>query len=276
MVKYMNKTVLITGSSSGIGKETALFFAEKGWNVIATMRNPDKQKTVSYDNKRIDVFHLDVTDIESIRNVIEFAIKKYSRIDVIVNNAGYTTFGPFEASTKEQLLKQFYTNVFGLMDVIKELLPTFRNQNGGVIINVASMGGRTAFAFYSLYNGSKWAVEGFSEALYLELREFNIKVKIIEPGLVKTDFYGRSKVVLEKKDLNVYNNLVKRAEKHFNNLETIGSHPRVVAKTIYKAATDNSWKLRYQTGKFGKTQSIIRKLFPDRLFHSIIRYVSLR
>lgn len=272
----MNKTVLITGTSTGIGKETALFFAERGWNVVATMRNPDKQKTLCFIDKGIDAIHLDVTDIKSISSAIDFMIKKYSRIDVIVNNAGYTTFGPFEASTKEQLVKQFDTNVFGLMDVIKELLPIFRQQNGGAIINVASMGGRTAFALYSLYNGSKWAVEGFSEALYLELKEFNIKVKIIEPGLVKTDFYGRSKVVLEKKDLTVYNNLVERAEKHFNNLEAIGSHPKVVAKTIYKAATDNSWRLRYPTAKFGKTQSIIRKLFPDRLFHSIIRYVTLR
>ncbi len=187
-----NKTVLITGTSSGIGLETALYFFERKWNVIATMRNPEKRRTPLHEKGLPDLVHLDVMDSVSIRAAIQYALDRYQKVDVLVNNAGYAVYGPFEATTRAQAAQQFNTNVFGLMEVTREFLPLFRKQKGGVLINVASMGGRIGFPLYTLYNSTKWAVEGFSEALQYELKPLNIKVKMIEPGVIKTDFYDRS------------------------------------------------------------------------------------
>jgi NAD(P)-dependent dehydrogenase (short-subunit alcohol dehydrogenase family) len=159
------KTVLITGASSGIGMETALYFHERKWNVVATMRNPDKRRTPLHEKGLPDLVHLDVMDEKSIRDAVAYAVKKHGRIDVLVNNAGYAMYGLFEAATKEQAARQFETNIFGLMAVTREVLPHFRKQKDGVLINIASMGGRIGFPLYSIYNASKWAVEGFSESL---------------------------------------------------------------------------------------------------------------
>jgi NADP-dependent 3-hydroxy acid dehydrogenase YdfG len=186
----MEKVVLITGASSGIGKETAKLFQAKNWKVAATMRSPEKAEDLQ---KIVDLecLRLDVTDIESIKSAIAETLDKFGRIDAVVNNAGYGLIGPFEAATPEQIEKQFQTNVFGLMNVYREVLPYFREQRRGFIVNVASVGGRVTFPLYSLYHATKWAVEGFSESLQYELEQFNIRVKIIEPGPIKTDFYGR-------------------------------------------------------------------------------------
>jgi NAD(P)-dependent dehydrogenase (short-subunit alcohol dehydrogenase family) len=274
----MKKTVLITGSSSGIGKETALCFSRKDWNVVATMRNPDKKIGALHDNERIECFHLDVLDETSIRHAIQHTLKKYGQLDVLVNNAGYSLFGPFEALTKKQVIRQMDTNVIGLMDVTREVLPIFRKQHHGIIINVSSAAGRMTFPFYSLYNSTKWAVEGFSESLHYELRPFNIRIKIIEPGIINTAFYGRSKDVAKNKMLAPYNPTLKRMHHYEQNIidRQKYSHPRVVAATIYKAATDNSWKMRYSTGKYARTILTFRKLFPDSLFFGIIRRLTLK
>jgi len=278
MALLMEKTVIITGTSSGIGKEASLFFSEKGWNVVATMRNPNKRKTELKNKDGIDCIHLDVLDEKSIGDAIKFTLKKYKKIDVVVNNAGYSLFGPFEASKKEQVKKQFDTNVLGLMNVTREILPTFRKQRNGVIINVSSAAGRMTFPFYSLYNSTKWAVEGFSESLQFELRQFNIKIKIIEPGIINTEFYAGSKVIAENQTFEDYKtSLNKMIEYEKRNIEKKNySHPRVVAETIYKAAIDESWKMRYKTGKYAGTIITLRRLFPDPLFFGIIRRLALK
>ncbi|MCX7920585.1 MAG: SDR family oxidoreductase [Clostridia bacterium] len=267
----MKKTVLITGASTGIGKETALYFHENGWNVIATMRNPERRKTELHNKKDIDLIHLDVLDSTSIQNAINFAINKYGKIDVLVNNAGYALVGPFEVSSREQIEKQFQTNVFGLMDVMREVIPVFKKQKEGVIVNLASIGGRTAFPLYSSYNSTKWALEGFSESVHYELKPFNIKVKVIEPGLIKTDFYDRSADNVAKEAMGDYNSFAERALKNMNESAAQGSHPRVVAKTVFKAANDRSWKLRYSTGKNAAMILTMRKLLPDRVFFGLIK-----
>ena len=199
----MNRVVLITGASSGIGKETAKLFQTKDWKVAATMRDPE-----SADDLRnivdLECIRLDVTDTGSVRSAIAETLEKFGRIDVVVNNAGYAAVGPFEAATPEQIERQFQTNVFGLMNVCREILPYFREQKRGYIVNIASIGGRTAFPLYSLYNSTKWAVEGFSESLQYELEQFNIRVKLIEPGPIKTDFYSRSEEVMKKDGLTAY------------------------------------------------------------------------
>src|SRR4029079_3659266 len=157
----------------------------------ATMRSPemadDLQKIVD-----LECIRLDVTDPDSVQEGIQTALDKFGRIDAVVNNAGFAVVGPFEAATDEQIEQVFQTNVFGVMQVCREILPIFREQKRGTIVNVASMGGRITFPLYSVSHATKWAVEGFSESLQYEVSEFNIKVKIIEPGPIKTDFYTRS------------------------------------------------------------------------------------
>ncbi len=269
-VTTMAKTIFITGSSTGIGRETALFFYKKGWNVAATMRNPEKRKTELHKTK-IDLIHLDVLDIKSVKKAIKYTLDKYGKIDVFLNNAGYAVRGAFELSTREQIEKQYNTNVLGLMDCVREIIPVFRKQKQGTIINVASIGGRITIPFYSIYNSTKWAVEGFSEALHYELKPFNIKVKIIEPGYIKTDFYDRSMVNTENKNIKDYDCSFEKSRKRTMAMEPSASHPSVIAKIIYKAANDKSGRLRYLKGKNAKLVLFLRKILPDFIFFKIIR-----
>lgn len=172
----MEKVILITGASTGIGKETVKLFQAKNWKVAATMRMPEKAE----DLQRIadvECIRLDVTDIASIKSAISETLEKLGRIDAVVNNAGYGVVGPFEATTPEQVDRQFQTNVIGLINVCREIIPYFREQRRGYIVNIASVGGRMTFPLYSVYHGTKRAVEGFSESLQHELEEFNIRVK---------------------------------------------------------------------------------------------------
>lgn len=271
----MAKTILITGTSSGIGKETAKLFAKKGWNVAATMRSPEKEKELTlYEN--VLCLQLDVTKPQSITSAIASTIKKFGSIDVIVNNAGFGLVGPFEAATEEQVAHEIETNVIGVMNVTREIIPHFRKQKSGTIINVASMGGRITFPLYSVYHASKWAVEGFSESLQHELKEFNIKVKIIEPGTIKTAFYGNSMKLTQKEGLTVYDKFVNKALPYMLKSGRSGSPPNVIAQLIYKAATDPSWRLRYSGGSNAKLSLTMRRLLPDSLFNGIIRRMVLQ
>ena len=266
----MNRTVMITGASSGIGLETALIFFEKGWNVIATMRNPEGRKTNLHE-KKMDLQYLDVMDKDSIKKVIQYALNKYGRIDVLVNNAGYAVRGPFELSEPEQVRKQFDTNVLGLMDICRIIIPIFRRQREGTIINVASIGGRATIPFYSIYNSSKFAVEGFSEALHYELRPFHIKVRIIEPGFIRTDFHDRSMVETQDEIKNDYSEMYEKSLKKAEAMSQGASHPIIIAKLIYKAARSRSDKLRYHAGRNAGLVLFLRKILPDRLFFTLIR-----
>ncbi|MEK5645207.1 MULTISPECIES: SDR family oxidoreductase [Paenibacillus] len=197
------KSILITGASSGIGKAAAQFFQQQGWNVIATMRSPE-QETGLRSLERVLVTRLDVERKDTIEAAVAEGIDRFGRIDVLLNNAGYAAFGAFEAATDAQVRKQFDVNVHGVMQTTRALLPHFRAQGGGTVINVSSAGGRVAFPLLSLYHASKWAVEGFSESLYYELAEHNIRVKLVEPGNVATDFTGRSLDVLKDDSLEAY------------------------------------------------------------------------
>jgi NADP-dependent 3-hydroxy acid dehydrogenase YdfG len=271
------KTVFITGASSGIGLQAALYFFEQRWNVIATMRNPDKRNTLLHEKELPDLVHLDVMDGKSIVSAIQYAVSKYQTVDVLVNNAGYAVYGPFEATTVEQIKRQFDTNVFGLMEVTRAFLPVFREQNKGVLINVSSMGGRLGFPLYSVYNSTKWAVEGFTEALQYELKLHNIKVRLIEPGVIKTDFYDRS---LEKTDTNIlskdYGGILKRGQKRMNE-EGLKSatEPREVARVIYRAAIDSGRRLRYPVGADALQVRFLRWLLPERWFYWLLEKFTL-
>ena len=264
----MNKTVLITGSSSGIGRATAEQFARAGWNVAATMRRPDEAGDWIRQPNTIGL-PLDVTDPDSIRAALAAAVAKFGDLDVVVNNAGYGMVGPFEASTAEQVERQLSTNVTGLMNVTREIIPHFRKRRGGTIINVTSMGGRVTFPLYSVYHASKWAVEGFSESLVYELAPFDIRVKLVEPGPIKTDFYGRSMHVIAKPGLTAYDEFVGKAMPVMQQAGATAPGPELVAKTIFRAATDGSKRLRYPVN----SRAILwaRHLLGTRLFMAIVR-----
>ena len=269
----MNKVILITGASSGIGRETAKLFQSKNWKVAATMRSPEKAEDL---RKIADVecLRLDVTDTDSIKEAIAATMEKFGRIDAVVNNAGYGLVGAFEAATGEQIQKQFQTNVFGLMNVCREILPVFRRQKRGIIVNVASMGGRIAFPLYSLYHATKWAVEGFSESLQYEVEQFNIRIKIIEPGPIKTDFYDRSMDLTRREGLTAYDSFIEKAMPNMQKAGADAPGDSFGAETIYEAVTDNSKKMRYPVNS--KMVLTARRLLPDGLFFKIVKGAVLK
>ncbi len=242
----MKKTVLITGASSGFGKEAAKLFHTNGWNVIATMRSPEKEtELTTLDN--VFISKLDVTDKLSIQNAVAAGIEKFGKIDVLVNNAGYGALGALEAATEEQVKQQFDVNFFGLIEVTKAVLPGMRQQKSGTIINVSSVGGRITFPFSSLYHATKFAVEGLTESIQYELNPLGIHLKIVEPGGYKTEFAGRSMDLFGTEGLEEYKPAFDKFIAILDNWdmsENIGE----VADVIYEAATDGTEKLRYPVG----------------------------
>lgn len=261
----MNNTILITGASSGIGKATAKFFQEKGWNVIATMRNPEKEAELS-NLANVLVGKLDVLDVSSIEKAIADGIQKFGKIDVVVNNAGYGAYGPLEAFSRENIVRQFNTNVIGLLDVTRAVLPHFRSQKSGVIVNISSIGGKMAFPLGTLYHGTKFAVEGLSEALNYELESFGAKVKIVEPGAIETDFAGRSLDFSNDESLTEYKDIVHKIEEGMPAFFANASPARVVAEVIYRAATDGTSTLRYTAGEDAKGIIAQRQAADDETF----------
>lgn len=266
----MAKTVLITGASTGIGRATALYFQQQGWNVVATMRTPAKETQLA-TLPNVTLLPLDVTQPESIKSALAATFAKFGKLDAVVNNAGYALSGVFEAYTPEQIRRQFETNLFGLMEVCRQTLPYFRKQRAGTLVNVASMGGRLTVPLYSSYHSTKWAVEGFSESLHYELLPLGIRVKIIEPGAIKTDFYERSADVAKVDGLPDYQETVAIATANMNAAGDKGEKPEVVAKAIFQAASDTSNRLRYTVGGDAKMLLLLRRLLPETWFYGIVR-----
>jgi NADP-dependent 3-hydroxy acid dehydrogenase YdfG len=264
----MRKTILITGASSGIGKATAIHFQQQGWNVIATMRTPEKETELNnLDNVQLE--KLDVLDLESIAQAIENGISRFGRIDAIVNNAGYGAYGPLESFPRENIIKQFNTNVIGLMDVTRVIIPHFRANKDGVIVNISSIGGQMTFALGSLYHGTKFAVEGISESLHYEMKEIGVKVKIVEPGMIATDFGGRS-FDFQAGEITDYLPIIGALMKQWQNPENTSSSANLVAEVIYKAVTDDSEQLRYRAGDDANFLLDSRKKMTDNEFFSMM------
>jgi NAD(P)-dependent dehydrogenase (short-subunit alcohol dehydrogenase family) len=268
----MTSTVLITGCSTGIGKATALYFAQQGWHVIATMRKPDPTHEC-FTLPNVQVYPLDVTDPDSINRTLPEVIERFKRIQVLVNNAGFAVDGIFEAMTDEVIEKQFNTNVFGVMRMTRAILPHFREHGGGILIQVTSMGGRITFPLYSIYHGSKWAVEGFSESLHYELDPVNIQIKLIEPGVIKTEFYGRSREFVMRDDLDSYKPFLHHVDKISQGFGSRGVSPEAVAKVIFRAATDHKRQFRYIVGYPAPLLLGLRKWLPDQLFFAILKHI---
>ncbi|PSL23020.1 SDR family oxidoreductase [Chitinophaga ginsengisoli] len=251
------KTVLITGTSSGIGRAAVLTFQREGWNVIATMRSPEKE-TELHQLDNVLVTRLDVLDNATILNTVEQGLDRFGQIDVLVNNAGYAVFGTFEMTAEHQTQNMFDTNLFGPMRVLKAVLPHFRNQKSGTVINITSMGGRVTFPACSLYHATKFALEGFTESLAYELLPFNIHAKIVEPGSTATRFVESAQVTQDT--ITEYSEFVKIGFANWAKNDTMTSTAEQIAAVIYTAATDENDRLRYKAGEdtqlyFQKRQS---------------------
>jgi NAD(P)-dependent dehydrogenase (short-subunit alcohol dehydrogenase family) len=259
------KTILITGASSGIGKETAKLFQSKGWNVIATMRSPENESELK-QLENVLVAKLDVLDLDSIQNAFIEGVQKFGSIDVLLNNAGYGAYGPLEAFSRDQVLRQFNTNVIGLLDVTRIVLPHFRQNKKGIIINISSIGGKMTFPMGSLYHGTKFAVEGISESLSYEVAQFGGQVKIVEPGMIATDFSGRSLVFINDENMTEYQNIVKSLMAAMPTMAENASPASVVAGVIFKAATDGKDQLRYTAGEDAKMLMANRQQYDDATF----------
>jgi NAD(P)-dependent dehydrogenase (short-subunit alcohol dehydrogenase family) len=248
----MKKTVLITGASSGIGMAVAKAFAGNDWNVIATMRRPAADSELAR-LPGVFVTRLDLQDQASIASAVEAGVERFGRIDALINNAGFSLFGVFEGISREKLKEQFDVNVFGVMDVTRALLPHFRRNKSGFIINVSSRAGLVGLPMISLYCAAKYALEGFSEALAYELASQSIIVKIVEPsgGVTGTQFSQR---MAQEKTAGLaptdYDDFITRTSAVFASMQaarktTADEVPRV----IYEAATDGSGRLRYFVGE---------------------------
>lgn len=235
------KTIFITGTSSGLGKAAARLFSSKGWNVIATMRNPAKEVELG-GLPNVSLLELNVTDPKQIVQAARAAISKGS-VDVVLNNAGYALTGPLEASTDEQIASQIATNQVGAILVTKAFIPHFRERKSGMFLTTTSIGGLVSFPLNAVYHATKWALEGFAESLAFELKPFNIAVKTISPGGIKSDFMGKAQMVEDKNYAEIFQKMLAM----FGDALP-GSEPKQIAEVVYEAATDGRDQMRYVAG----------------------------
>lgn len=254
----MSKTVLITGSNSGIGKLAAETFAQKGWTVIATMRSPEKAGSLqSYSN--VHIYPLDVSSSASITANKAKVLNDFKQVDVIVNNAGFGCYGAFEAATEEQIDRQLAVNVKGVMMMCKIWLAHFREKKGGMFINVSSVAGLASYPLASLYISSKWAVEGFTEALFYELKPLNIQVKLVEPGGFKSNFQTTSITWTNDPNISGYDERTQKVRKARDERQDQLPDPIVVAQLIHQVSEDSSDRLRYLIGDDAAKMMAIRR-----------------
>jgi NAD(P)-dependent dehydrogenase (short-subunit alcohol dehydrogenase family) len=267
----MSKTVIITGASSGFGKATARYFASQGWNVVATMRTPE-QETELTQLPNVLVTRLDVQDPATIAPALEAGLARFGQLDVLVNNAGFGTFGVFESASDAQIRRQFEVNVLGLMAVTQAVLPHFRAQRSGTIVNISSFGGRVTVPLGTLYNASKFAVEGFSEALSYELAPLGIGVKLIEPGGVHTNF-GTTSATMIQSSLPEYAPVLSTFREYYGKATegVARSSADDVAQAIYQAATDGTSQLRYVVGADAERYIQARQTPSDQAYLRIMR-----
>lgn len=239
----MQKTIFITGASSGLGKAAAKLFQEKGWKVIATMRNPAAETELN-TLENVMLLPLDVTNMEQIRETVKLATAEHD-IDVVLNNAGYGLVGALEAITDEQLSRQIDTNLLGVIRVTQAFIPYFREKQAGLFLSTTSIGGLVTFPLDSIYHATKWALEGWSESMSFELGLHNIGIKTIAPGGIKTNFAGESLTVARHPAYEA--GLGKLFElMNPDNFEPV----EWIAAVIYEAATDGKDQLRYVAGEF--------------------------
>jgi len=248
----MEKVAVVTGTSSGIGFESALALAREGYYTYATMRDitkSDKIKELGQkENLKIDVLELDVDDENSVKTAIQKILDQKQRIDVLVNNAGWALWGCVEDVSVDEFKAQFDTNFFSIIRLIQEVGPTMRKQGSGTIVNVSSVVGRIGFPASPAYISSKFALEGLSESLRFELAPFGVNVVIIEPGVIKTNFMKNLRMAKKAESDTVYRDITDKVVSGVKMMAEMGTHPKEVADTIVKAVKDEKPLPRYIVG----------------------------
>jgi len=271
------KVAVVTGCSSGIGFETSLLLAMNGFYTYATMRNIDESNKIAdlakRDNLPLEVLRLDVSNDKSVKDAINVITEKQRRIDVVVNNAGYGSTGAVENFSIDEIKAQFETNFFGAVRVIQTVLPLMRRQGNGTIVNISSIGGRIAFPFSPFYASTKFAIEGLSEALQYEVAQFGIIVILVEPGLIKTNFFENVKKPKKAEDPgSPYRQLLQKRIDRVKGMLENGITAEEVAKVILRAATSpkEERNLRYIVGSDAESLTEKRKNMADKEFFNFM------
>jgi NAD(P)-dependent dehydrogenase (short-subunit alcohol dehydrogenase family) len=270
------KVAIVTGSSSGIGLESALLLARNGYNTYATMRSPEKDTSiktaVQKEGLPIRAVQLDVTDDSSVKNAVDHIISEAGRIDVLVNNAGYGLGGAFEDLSMEEIKSQYETNLFGLIRVTQAVLPTMRKQRSGRILNLSSGAGIFGYPGGSAYVSTKFAVEGLSESIAYELEPFGIKVILIEPGFIRTNFANVMVVAKKAQDpASPYSELMQKIMASASELAKNASDAELVANVILDAASNPNPRLRYLAGKDVESWAAGKKKMDELEFFKMIK-----
>ena len=261
----MSKVILITGISSGFGKHTSSFLAQKGYIVYGTCR-----KACEHD-PLVNMLYLDVTDLKAVEKSIKLILEKEGRIDILINNAGMHTGGPIEVMPYEDLRLQMETNFMGFVNTVRTVLPAMRKQNKGTIVNISSLGGLMGLPFQGYYSASKFAIEGFSEALRMELREFNINVIVINPGDFHTNNTINRKNVFKSDGIRVYEKQFTKSLSIIEKDENNGWDPEIFAHKLYKILEKKRPAYRYVIASFEQKLALaLKRILPGSLFEAIL------
>ena len=262
---------LVTGASSGIGKEIAKQLIEDGLIVYVAARRREKMKDL--EQLGAIALEMDITQEHQVKNVVEHIENHHNGVDILVNNAGYAIYGAMEDTTIEDARRQFEVNLFGLANLTKSVLPKMRAKKSGKIINISSMGGKIYTPLGSWYHATKHALEGWSDCLRLELMPFNIEVVVIEPGIIKTEFDDVMLApMMQRSGNSAYSEMANKLEQRTKQSYKRGnaSDPSVIAKVVSQAVQAKKPKTRYVAGKLAKPLIFLRQWLGDRIFDKII------
>jgi NAD(P)-dependent dehydrogenase (short-subunit alcohol dehydrogenase family) len=269
------RVAVVTGSSSGNGYETSLTLARHGFLTYATMRSLHKGENIKSlaqkEKLPLKTVQLDVTDDISVKNAIQSITAESNKVDVLVNNAGYALFGAFEDLSMEQIKAQYETNLFGVIRVTQSVLPIMRKQKSGIIVNISSGLGRFGSPLHSAYVSTKFAIEGFSESISYELEPFGIKVVLIEPGAIRTNFANNMVTAKKSQDANSpYSQLTEKMVSYLRHTFETGPPPDVVANAVLKAVRSENPSMRYLAGDVEKRMEAKRSM-SDEEFHEMMK-----
>ena len=271
----MEKVAVVTGSSSGIGFETSLALAREGYFTFATMRDIKKadavKKIAEQENLPLKVIELDVDNEDSVENAIKSIIDEKQRIDVLVNNAGWGIWGTGEDVSLEEFREQFETNFFSIVRLIQKVAPTMRKQGSGDIVNISSIAGRIGFPVSTAYISSKFALEGFSESLRFELGEFGINVIIIEPGVIKTNFFDSMRTAKKADASETYRDITSKVITGVKMMAEMGTHPKEVANVIINSIKEEKPLPRYVVGNDAAMFLEAKKMKTDIEFENYLK-----
>jgi len=271
----MEKVALVTGSSSGIGFETSLALARNGYHTFATMRNLGKDEKIKQiiekEDLSIEILELDVDNEESVNRAIKTVSEKKGRIDVLVNNAGYGMWGTVEDVSIDEFKEQFETNFFSIIRLIQKVAPIMRKQNSGNIVNISSVAGRIGFPVSPAYISSKFALEGLSESLRFELMPFGINVIIIEPGVIKTNFFDSMKMSEKSQQDSTYKEITDKVISGVKMMAEMGTHPKEVADVVIKTLGEEKPLPRYVIGNDAMMFLEAKKMKTDIEFENYLK-----